>query len=324
MIHRGKARHASDVGDSGRADWHRTRARGQLERFARVRACHLDELVLHCNECGHEHRMAPLCCGHIRLCVSCREARAQRYRATVRSARRAILSATKKLRGRGVRGRWTEKFFSLTLRHSGDVIRDLSRLPKAWADLRVALWRFFKHEYGLSDAEMRLLTFVRVVEVTPSDDGHAHLHVYILSPFLPHQLLRHLWGKALRKRGYSSPIRTVADVLMDEQDEYKRRRLAKVLVTRRGAKGKPLDVQFWPVIDIQAGYGNIERELIKYLIKDGEYQDGKLVLGDPRLYARVYEGLEGVRTVVTSRYFRSLAEPREPLSRDVRAATVRT
>jgi hypothetical protein len=234
----------------------------------------------------------------------------------IRSARRAILRATRGLRSRGVRGRWTEKFFSLTLRHSGNVIHDLQALPTLWKEFRNLLWSFFRAEYRLSKEQARLLTFVRVIEVTPSDDGHAHLHVYLLSPFAPHQLLRHLWGKVLAKHDYTSPVRNVADVLADEPDDYKRGRLARVLVTRRGAKGKPLNKLHWPVIDIQAGYGNVERELIKYLIKDSEYKDGKEVPIDPVLRAKFYEGLEGLRTVVTSRYFRSLVEPDEPEARE--------
>ena len=197
-------------------------------------------------------------------------------------------------------------------------IHDLQALPTLWKEFRCLLWAFFRAEYGLSKEEALLLTFIRVIEVTPSDDGHAHLHVYLLCPYPPHQVLRHLWGKVLARHGYTSPIRNVADVLAEEPDDYKRRRLAKVLVTRRGAKGKPLDQQYWPVLDIQAGYGNIERELIKYLIKDSEYKDGKEVPIDPVLRAKFYEGLEGLRTVVTSRYFRSLVEPNEPGARECR------
>jgi hypothetical protein len=91
MRHRGKARHASNIGDNGRASWHRVRAGGQVDRFSRVRACGREELVLHCNGCGHDHKLAVLACGHIRLCDSCRGARGNRYRSMVRSARRAIL-----------------------------------------------------------------------------------------------------------------------------------------------------------------------------------------------------------------------------------------
>lgn len=311
MRHREEAQRALDAGDSSRAKWHTSRAHGQRERFDRVRGCGRDSYFVRCGDCGHEREETARRCGHFRACRACRTIRANRYRAIVRAARREILRKTKHLRGNKWRGRWSEKFFTLTLRHSGDVVRDLQALPRAWQALRTELWRFFRYEYDLTKDSMQLLTFVRVIEVTASDDGHAHLHVYLLSPFLPHQLLRHLWGKALAARGYSSPTRHVYDVLNEEEDEYKRSRLSEVLVTRRGPKGRILDEHYWPVVDIETCYGKIERELVKYLIKEGEYKQGKLERIDSGLHARFYEGLEGVRTLVTSRYFRHLAPPKE-------------
>ncbi|MDB4991150.1 MAG: Replication protein, partial [Myxococcaceae bacterium] len=217
------------------------------------------------------------------------------------------LASTKGLRY-GKRGRWAEKLFTLTLKHSGDVRRDLQALPRLWKELRAGLWSFFKHEYHLTAEHYRLLSFVRVIEVTASDEGHAHMHVYLLSPYIPHQLLRHLWGKVLAKEGYVSRTRAVADVLAEESDDYKRSRLAKVLVTRRGARGKALDTLFWPVVDIRVGYGDIDRELIKYLIKDGAYKAGVFVRVAPRQFTAFYEGLEGVRSIAKSRGFRALDE----------------
>ena len=120
--HRGKSRHADIIGDLSRAHWHRCRARGQEEKFARARACESEEFVLLCHGCGHQHKMAIIRCGNIRLCKPCRRGRGRSYRRMIRSARKAILHATRGLRSRGRHGRWTEKFFTLTLRHSGNVI----------------------------------------------------------------------------------------------------------------------------------------------------------------------------------------------------------
>jgi hypothetical protein len=124
----------------------------------------------------------------------------------------------------------------------------------------------------------------------------------MISPYIPHELVRHLWGTALRKCGYEPPTRSIEEVLA-EHDGMRRAQLERVLVTRRGSRGKPLRVIDWPVVDVRMCHGDVENELVKYLVKDAEREGGELRLIDPVLYARVYQGLEGVRTIATSRHF---------------------
>jgi hypothetical protein len=57
------------------------------------------------------------------------------------------------------------------------------------------------------------------------------------------------------------------------------------------------------VLGLEQCRGNVANELVKYLVKDAEVVAGQLKLIDPALYARVYQGLEGVRTIATSRKF---------------------
>jgi hypothetical protein len=220
----------------------------------------------------------------------------------IRVARRQALDeATKSAQTRA----WRERFLTLTLPHSGEVVRDLRVLPEAWKWFRRRLWLFFKHEHRLDSELLKRVAFVRVVEVTPgsNDDGHAHLHVYLLCPYLPHELVRHLWGQALRKHGFLVPVRSIRDVLNEAKSQRSRRQLERVLVTRRGKRGVPLTDVDWPVVDLRACNANVERELVKYLVKDAEIEHGKLNFIDAKLYARIYEGLEGVRTIATSRHF---------------------
>jgi hypothetical protein len=152
---------------------------------------------------------------------------------------------------------------------------------------------------------MKRIAFVRVIEVTPGDDGlgHAHLHVYMLSPYVPHEYARHLWGKALAAFGYHVPTRAVDVVLNEARSPFARAQLERLLVTRRGPKGRPLTEVAWPVVDFRKARGNIEQELVKYLVKDAELEHDRINLVDPVLMARIYQGLEGVRTLATSRHF---------------------
>lgn len=306
LRHRGRARLAEDRGQASAAHWHRTRAAGQQRRFEAVAECGQRELVVQCQDCGHSARRLEARCGHYRLCVACRAQRANNYRTKFGPARSRALRQTTDLRRSGAPGgEWGERFITLTLPHSGDVRRDLRTLPIAWRRVRASLWAFFKDEHHFDSELLKRIAYMRVTEVTPGTDGdgHAHLHVYMLSPYIPHELVRHLWGKAIRASRYDPPTRLLEDVLAEARSERSRAQLARVLVTRRGANGRPLLQVDWPVADIRATFGDIENELVKYLVKDAEFEDGSLRLVDPDLYARIYEGLEGVRTIATSRHF---------------------
>jgi hypothetical protein len=58
-----------------------------------------------------------------------------------------------------------------------------------------------------------------------------------------------------------------------------------------------------PVVDIQECYGGIEKGLIKHLIKDAERDEQRNLVFDDEFRACVYEGIEGIRMVQTSRGF---------------------
>jgi hypothetical protein len=168
---------------------------------------------------------------------------------------------------------------------------------------RRCLWIFFKREHRLDKELLGHLTYVRVTEVTGGrkGDGHAHYHAYFHSPYIPHELVRQLWGNALSSLGYATPARPIARVLAEAHGDFARAQLKRALVTRHGKQGRLLSEVRWPVLDLIEADRNVEQELVKYLVKDAELEDGKLKRIPEELHARIYEGLEGLRTIATSR-----------------------
>jgi hypothetical protein len=82
------------------------------------------------------------------------------------------------------------------------------------------------------------------------------------------------------------------------------RNSGKWLVTRRGKSGRPLVDVFVPIVWVEECYGDIENELVKYLIKDvDQAEDGSNKLIEAGLFGRIYEGLEDVRTIQASTGF---------------------
>lgn len=286
-------------------------------------------------------------------------------------------------------GEWTEKFLTLTLPHSGDVAADVRELPKAWRRFWRSLQDHIAHDVlegdkrpkreptprdkkrsrkGLPPIDefvikmvagaehrelMRMNRFVRVIEVTEGVDakGHAHLHVYLVGPYVDKYRLAHLWGSALSKpyqdllvqAGAVAPLESslgwvdaegthqpgTIGVIARLRENLVRRKLHRMAidsitdrerswyVTRRGPNGRPLSILWAPVIDVrqvvkadakegQIARGGVATELCKYLIKDCLYEDGKLELLEPSVYARIYAALEGRRAIAASRHLLTL------------------
>jgi hypothetical protein len=295
-------------GEYSRADWHFARADGQRDRFERVAACGDREIAVTCDDCGTEGRRIEARCSQARLCVICRGVRGADYRSTIRAGRNRGLRSTSRLRRRGAPGgEWSERFMTLTIPHSGDIERDVSAINGAWPIFRKKLWEFFRREHRLPKHDLAEVRFVRVLEITPGreNDGHAHFHVYLLCPFIPHEFVRHIWGTALALVGYATPKRSLADVLAAADSSRRQQQLARLL---KSTGGRPVQDVHWPVIDLRQCYGDVENELVKYLIKDAELRDGRLALVDPKLGARFYKALEGVRTIAMSRGFATREE----------------
>lgn len=204
-------------------------------------------------------------------------------------------------------GAWTEKFLTVTLPHSGSMSRDIATLPKAWR----AFWKLIRThlelDRGLTKSQIAQIVYVRVIEVTAGqqNDGHAHMHVYLISPYLHRAVLQLHWARTLEACGYEVNACTkptpLAELLAKEMQEWRRAELQRLLVTRRN--GEPITEVPNPVIDIKQCYSGVEHEIIKYLVKDAERDKHGVLQFDEDFLARVYEGTEGFRMVQTSRRF---------------------
>jgi hypothetical protein len=252
--------------------WYRARERGQHERPQRVAACGTESLLTACVGCGQVHECRSGCRVGL-LCVPCRGALAAAKRSTFARARRVSIAdaARRGLLNPSRRGgRWSEKFLTLTAPHwrSDSIPERIGHVVRAWVRFLRKLNDFWKQR------DVRSAEWLRVFEWTPGDDerGHPHLHIWILSPFLPRDELERWWREALAEQtGCASVERVIIDI-REVHDE--------------GA----------------------ERELIKYLTKDITANGEKLA---PELYAQVYKALDGLRTTQASRGFMGRAAQEE-------------
>jgi len=117
---------------------------------------------------------------------------------------------------------------------------------------------------ALSDDELSLWDLVShlwVREWTPGSDGlgHPHLHVWIFSPYIDHELVKGLWAQAL------------GDVL--ERSE----------------------LGFDPIVDVRAVRDGVEYELVKYLTKEWEIDEAGVRRARPEVFAQVYAETDGQR-----------------------------
>lgn len=300
-----------------RATWHDRRARGQLYAEERVEQCRRgDSFVMACPGCGSvddrtEER--PYRCTSWRYCVSCRGARCAEVRGDFEQAQEHWRHVFR--REMVGRGRWSEKFLTLTVPHSGSAANDVAVLHAAWRifSRRLREW-FCKHDArarrkiapGVSQLPV---PYLRVMEITRSDHGHAHAHAWFLGPFVPHFIVRILWGRALAQvatvgtgdAGF--PVRLVDEVIADCEaaatSDFRRDAVAaQVKHVAKHARGKRMRYVPWPVVDIRAADSGSGSELVKYLLKDlgpsGEPMD-------PLEYANLVEATEGRRTFCASR-----------------------
>jgi hypothetical protein len=204
----------------------------------------------------------------------------------------------------------TPKFLTLTIPHSGDVRNDVAALTQSWR----RYWRRVEAHLAKDRQITRRIKWLRVLEISPSGGGHAHLHAIVLAPYIHQPLLAHLWAQSL-PASYRAQVPTepLGQVLARLQHEWQREQLASYLRTRRGPHGRPLAQVYAPVVDVRewrAGAGSpsqvagqIAAETAKYMIKDAERTDSGELRWNPLVFSRCYEAAEGHRTVATSRQF---------------------
>lgn len=273
---------AAAVADSmaGQAgQWHRARARGQRARVETVKECGESSLVIACECCGHKLERSQAC-GVGLLCVCCRGRIAARKRAQFRDAVACTLADPKVQmllrRSSGASSRWSQKFVTLTAPHDpahGEGKR-IELLLAAWPHFVKVINAWMR---GRPLFERGALEWYRATEWTGNDEGgHPHFHVWMLSPYLPLELVRGWWSYALERAGYAS--------------ESVRR----------------------PVIDVRevssrSVRGGLPNELIKYMTKD-VLPNGSHVA--PEVFAEVYKAFDGRRMTACSRGFLSQVKRR--------------
>jgi hypothetical protein len=307
------------------AFWHDYRSLGQRQRFEQVEDCGNERIALLCRECGHKHKEQPKHCGHHRVCLGCRGRRAARIRNRFRRARKAALYDHRKAmqghasyasRGR----RWKEAFMTLTYPDSGEPSDDVKAIYSAWPRFirRVRLHLFNR---GTPEQIAKTLPFLRVLEIAGKQGGHAHIHVWMLAPFIHYSVLRSLWARSLDEDAQArlfrvEAVRLTADLLgcsiehalaEERAGTIGRERRDILDAARERHDGKPLPCIMWPVLDVRKVTGDPANELIKYLVKDLS-KDGLI---DSLAFSRVFVALEGRRVTITSRYLWLMTEPSE-------------
>ena len=267
----------STAGQAGQ--WHRARARGQRARVETVKECGESSLVISCECCDHKEERSQAC-GVGLLCVGCRGRIAARKRAQFRDAV-ALTLAEPKVRGLLRRSwasaRWSQKFLTLTAPHdpAHGVQERIELLCAAWPHFLKSINAWMR---GRPLHERGALAWYRATEWTAGSDGggHPHFHVWMLSPYLPLELVRDWWRGALQRAGYASE--SVRCPVLDLQE-----------LKSRGER---------------AGLPN---ELIKYMTKD-LLPNGSHVA--PEVFAEVYKAFDGRRMTQASSGFLSQVERR--------------
>lgn len=298
-----------------RAVWYERRARGQRHLLERVKSCRTDSFVLACQQCaavpdGTEAEGVD--CEAWQYCVTCRGVRVHEARKRFDAAA-AAMRATFKDELSARHGKWSEKFLTLTIPHSGDARTDVATVHQAWKRYS----RVVRAWMGRLDARARPrvspsvrnvpVPYVRAQECTESDGGHSHAHAWWICPYLPAAVWRVEWGKSLAytkhwqpKNGF--PVRPTSEVLEEALAQCGgsswREAQARSAIKRLsiGPHGKRLAYLPWPVVDVRTAAA-AGAELVKYLTKDlgpsGEFVD-------PAAYAAVVEAMHGRRLLCAS------------------------
>lgn len=292
--------------------WHRDRAEGWRRRWATAAECGTRSAwVATCAGCDAKREPVTLRCGLPRECPRCRGAelgrRVERIERQLEAGRRLRVRECAR-RGPTIArplGAWDWRFVSLTIPPGAGVHADARDVRRAFADLVRRIDAWLRIEGGEKSGCMVLSS----VEGTPGESrhGHIHLHALFLSPYIPHALIRRIWGEELAKRHSRRAI--PYEVPSDAIEGVTHAPTARLITyTRRGRHGRPLDAVPFPIVDIRAADAGSIRELAKYAVK-GIYQPSAEQVSK---WADVYCSLASVRLFASSRRLAAEVAPVEP------------
>lgn len=316
------------------SQWHASRAAGKRELFERVANCGTEDaqaLTLVCLGCKGAIQI-PTGCGSHWFCAECRAVKANKFRGDFERKRLGLIATATRAgltrRRQKKSDRFGERLLTVTLPHVGapaerirtlkatwlrfwrtlrehvrptmqtranitlqDVPRGMSDRALAQREKRAAAsllaynkrrksssqigpleWKkrieFFPEDSGLGwqrGVELShwdVLSYLHVLEWTPGSDGlgHPHLHVWLFSRYLEQPLLERLWREAYAH--------------VTEQELCDVPKL---------------------VVDIRAAGDDVGHELVKYLTKDWQINEGTARRVPPEIFAQVYAELDGRR-----------------------------
>jgi len=286
--------------------WHESRAKTKRELFERVDACGSSEgtkITLVCRSCKNATPIE-VGCGSKWFCPTCRTQQVVKFRKDFNRKRLGLVTAATLAgytrRNQKKSERWGERLATFTLPSRGSASERIEVLRKTWARFWRLLGDRLRGELGgLSSITFDdlahnfpngrpgsapefvpiadLLSYLLVFEWTPGKGdglGHPHLHVWMFSRYIDNKEVLHpLWTRAYhevaRKMGLLGPDETV-----------------ELLVP-----------------DVRKADHDVDRELIKYLTKDWEIQEGGAKRAAPEVFAEVYAQLDGKRLKQSSAGF---------------------
>ena len=256
--------------------WHAARARGMVSKWERIMRCVEGKAAI-VSRCGCEVIMQG--CGH-RECPRCRPIQAKRQQKKIRRARIALRSQAKAAR---VDRRIRERFMTITVpsyKGPDAAVKRVQVLFDAWKGFADWLRRYMR-ERCVSQKEVDLTHSWRMFEWTEGRTdgmGHPHFHVWLHCPWLNQTDVAEAWARALENAtGESHRLIEPSDGTEKEEEGY------RVL--------RP---------DIRLARGDIERELVKYMLKD--FSDvARFELVSPVVASKVMLEMMGRRRQQTSR-----------------------
>lgn len=274
--------------------------------------------------CEAPRAVARCGCGVERACRLCRRELVHSKRAQAERAIAAVAELYAPELTRAVNP-WAWRMATLTVPPGLGLDRDVADMASMLGDLRRWLntwwlkegaeseWRqlFCEQKDGTIGVRKMAPPWLAHLEIGTKNEargGHVHAHLAICSPFIPTEVVRFYWGKALVKHGRAAhvPMVPLGNVLslawMRGHESWRVSQVAEALVTRRGKYGRPVELVPWPVTHIERAYGkndggDVARELVKYVVKD--VSDGEYISVD--LEADIYCALDGRRSLLSQR-----------------------
>jgi hypothetical protein len=304
------------------ARYHAGRARGLRIGERAADACATSWLTVACRSCEAPMSGAeriPQRCGRI-TCHACRGLRIARERARlsagIGAAWRYVLArhefSRSPITGRrlrpGDRRVMRERFVTLPVpptRHG--IAHDVELAHRARGIFVRSLRHYIARDLGLSERLARIPYFCATEIGTRGilagrHEGLAHLHIWLIAPFVAWPVVAMLWGRALEAAGHDAVPYVPAQTLIGRCGPWEMHTLA-TLTRYCGASSTMVPL---PMVDVRAvtkaNREGVVHELVKYIVKDFTRTEGERI--DPASFALVLRARRGRRFIArTARLF---------------------